>query len=278
MPKEFVGTWEEQWDRMLTWMRRLPTMFRMTRMPLIGRLLFRDSFVGDPSARNWVIPVHEELPHPANVHLPFDILQPMIEMAAVRARAAKCICRSSFVCEDYPADVACLFLGSAFKNAENIGEGFIELLTVEEALAHAHHAVEIGLVPTIVWDNDTEMCGASRDTGIAVCFCCDCCCDVRLGLKLGGENFRKKVSRMDGVDVQVGPECTLCGVCADPGVCPSKAIRLGRELAEIDLGLCVGCGRCIPVCPSHAISFSIDESVDVAGRLIEQVKEVTDIT
>jgi ferredoxin len=278
MPKEFVGTWEEQWGRMIKWMRALPTMFRLTRIPLIGRLLFRDSFVGDPTARNWVIPVHEELPHLTNVHLPFDILQPMIEMAAIRARAAKCICRSSFECEDYPADVACLFLGRAFKNADSIGKGFVELLTVEQALAHAHHAVEMGLVPTIVWDNDTEMCGESRDTGIAVCFCCDCCCDIRLGLKMGGDEFRKKVRRVNGVDLHVRQECNLCGACADPGVCPSKAISLGTVRAEIDLDRCVGCGRCIPACPSNAISFSIDRAVDVVGRLIDQVREVTDIT
>jgi len=278
MPKEFVGTWEEKWARMIKWMRALPIMFRLIRIPLVGRLLFRDSFVGDPTARNWVIPVHEELPALTSVHLPFNVLQPMIEMAAVRARAAKCICRSSFGCEVYPEDVGCLFLGSAFKSAEITGEGFIKLLTVEEALAHAHHAVEIGLVPTIVWDNDTEMCGGSRNTGIAVCFCCDCCCDIRLGLKLGGEGFRKKVSRIEGVDVVVQPECNLCGACTDPGVCPSKAIRLGKVQAEIDLERCVGCGQCIPVCPSNAISFSIDKSVDVVGRLIDQVKEVTDIT
>ncbi len=278
MQREFEGEWDEYWERLVVWMRGLPTRFRLTRVPVIGRYLFRNDFIGDPTTRNWIVPVYEELPQARSVHLPLDVLRPMIEKAAIRARAAKCICRASFDCHVFPHDLACLFLGNAFRNAGNLSRGFIEYLEVEEAIAHVERAARMGLVPTIIWDDDVEIFGAARNRGITICFCCDCCCDIRLGLKLGGEGFRKKVSRMEGVDVKVGPECNQCGVCADPGVCPSDAVRLGKVLAEIDLGLCVGCGRCIPVCPSHAISFSIDESVDVAGRLIEQVKEVTDIT
>jgi Ni,Fe-hydrogenase III small subunit/ferredoxin len=50
-------------------------------------------------------------------------------------------------------------------------------------------------------------------------------------------------------------QCTLdCKICLD--VCPSEAIALGP--VQIDLGRCVLCGDCEPVCPSQKLSFSAD--------------------
>lgn len=41
---------------------------------------------------------------------------------------------------------------------------------------------------------------------IAVCFCCDCCCSVRQGLRLGPAAFWETVVRLPGLSVTPGPD------------------------------------------------------------------------
>jgi ferredoxin len=274
--RESEGTPEERWENIIKRMKRLPIMFRLTHIPVIGKYLFPKYFVGDPTARNWVIPVSESVSTDmANVHLPFDIIKPLIEKSAYRSIAAKCVCRSSFECKEYPHEIGSLALGSGLKGLEENG---LEPITKEEALAHVEKAINLGLVPTIIWDQDSEFGGADRSKGVVVCLCCDCCCDIRLGLRMGTDAFKKKVVRPEGVSVIVSDECQLCGDCAEPEVCSVRAIHLGPEKSIIDLDLCVGCGKCIGVCPDQAISFVFDPELDIVGSLISQVESYTDIT
>jgi TPP-dependent indolepyruvate ferredoxin oxidoreductase alpha subunit len=50
---------------------------------------------------------------------------------------------------------------------------------------------------------------------------------------------------------EVKEECNGCGVCVKAFGCP--AISLSKEHAEIDAGLCYGCGVCETVCPFDSI-------------------------
>ena len=275
MSEKPVGIWEAQWEDSIRWVRSLPLRFRLTRIPIVGRYLFRSSFVGDPTTHAWLVPIGEDIDQPDSVHMPLDVLRPLIEKAAARARAARCVCREAFECQDFPIDVACIFLGSAFVNAGELG---LEPLGVNEAVAHVEHAVSLGLVPTLIWEREIlSTFGKPKDTGLAVCLCCDCCCDYRVGLRLGSKQFRQRVFRPEGVTVVVGDACELCGTCAEPEVCSVRAITLGSEKAEIDLEECVGCGHCVMVCPSDAIAFELDPEVDVVGSLLAQVETVTNI-
>jgi TPP-dependent indolepyruvate ferredoxin oxidoreductase alpha subunit len=167
-------------------------------------------------------------------------------------------------------------LGSAFQDAEAHG---LEVLTKAEAIDHMQAAVASGLVPTVIWEKEIEtLFQRPMSTGLAVCFCCDCCCDYRLGLRHGGPRFRQKVFRPEGVSVRVVDDCDLCGICADPSVCSVKAIALGGDRATIDLSRCVGCGHCVQICPAGAIRFELDPDIDVVARLLSQVEAHTDIT
>lgn len=47
-------------------------------------------------------------------------------------------------------------------------------------------------------------------------------------------------------------KCNGCAVCISN--CPSKAIALNRDVAEIDFNLCNYCLNCLLVCPCGAIS------------------------
>ena len=48
----------------------------------------------------------------------------------------------------------------------------------------------------------------------------------------------------------------FCSTCLARQMCPTKAIvRLDQdESAAVDSGRCLGCGRCVPVCPWQAIA------------------------
>ncbi len=58
-----------------------------------------------------------------------------------------------------------------------------------------------------------------------------------------------------------------CRACQD--VCPSNAIELnvhGADAVRIDLGRCVMCGDCAPVCPGQKLSFSNDVKLCATRR------------
>ena len=57
-----------------------------------------------------------------------------------------------------------------------------------------------------------------------------------------------------------------CDACVQ--VCPTQAITLGmaRDAVRIDLGRCVMCGDCEPVCPSGTLSFDNDFRIAATER------------
>jgi len=48
-------------------------------------------------------------------------------------------------------------------------------------------------------------------------------------------------------------KCNGCESCVDE--CPSEAITMVNEKAEINVETCVDCGVCVDACPSEAISL-----------------------
>lgn len=64
--------------------------------------------------------------------------------------------------------------------------------------------------------------------------------------------------------------------CA-PECAHTPALSFADHKASIDHSRCVGCGRCIGVCPQDAIHAANDESVDILNRKIaEYTKAVVD--
>jgi ferredoxin len=146
---------------------------------------------------------------------------------------------------------------------------------VEEAMAHMRRAMEAGLTPLVVHAAfDAWLVGIPYHRMLAVCFCCDCCCTIRHGLRLGPPAFWDTVVRLPGLAVEVGDGCTGCGSCLD--VCPVRAIALKDGCARVG-EQCKGCGRCVAACPSGAITLRVDEDTDVLGNLLARIERRTAI-
>lgn len=256
-------TWQDE----LKTMNKLPRAFRLTRLPLIGKYLYRNLFVGDPEARNWIIPVDQVIERDRSVALPFEVLTKLFQRATLFKRSPVCICRQAFNCQTYPHGVACIWMGPSVRKMPPY---WGEAISSEGAIEHAKKAVSLGLVPTIV--HDSTMVGL-----LAVCFCCDCCCDIRLGLKIGPRAFWDRVMAPPGVTPVVASSCDMCGACLEEDICHVMALSMGRDRVEIDGGRCVACGRCAEVCPPKAISFRIESEENVVETLLARIAERTDI-
>ncbi|MGD8243643.1 MAG: 4Fe-4S binding protein [Anaerolineae bacterium] len=239
--------------------------------PLVGPLL--QPFFHALDAEAIIIPVHEAVQGGENVVLPYPLLTKILGHASVRFLMNDCFCRSGENCQTYPHDLGCLFLGEGAAEI-NLTQG--RLVDTEEALAHVRRAMNLGLVPLIVHSRfDAWSLGVPYRRMLGICFCCDCCCAVRHGLRLGPPVFWETVSRLPGLTVEVAETCVTCGACAD--VCYVQAVTMNNGRAHISMGQCKGCGRCLAVCPTGAIGLRMDESVDALGQIMARIKLRTDI-
>ncbi|MCA9540891.1 MAG: 4Fe-4S dicluster domain-containing protein [Myxococcales bacterium] len=53
----------------------------------------------------------------------------------------------------------------------------------------------------------------------------------------------------------------LCGYCHDACPLPGKAIRLAPPALPVVLDGCVGCGRCVEMCPQHPTAIFIERGM-----------------
>ena len=240
------------------------------RHPLLGRFIHAD--VSPDRNRHIIIPVNRVISGTESVVLPPTVLEALVARASRHVTLNQCLCRRAESCHTYPRDLGCLFLGDA---AGQINPELGRSLAPEDALAHARQAVAQGLVPMIVHAAyDAELLGIDYDRMLAVCFCCDCCCTVRKGLRSGPHEFSDTVLRFPDLRVEVGPECSGCGVCLE--LCHAAAISLvdGRAMVS---EACKGCGRCATACPQGAIQLSSGDGRLALERLLALVEERTEI-
>ena len=63
-------------------------------------------------------------------------------------------------------------------------------------------------------------------------------------------------------------QCVVCGACAK--IFAHSAISITDKKASIDHSKCVGCGRCIGICPMDAVVAANDESFDILNCKIAE--------
>ena len=202
------------------------------------------------------IPVDEEIEIPPSVVAPREILLDYIKRASVRAIVHECPCRKGQGCQEHPVDLGCLLLG---EGAASVDPGIAYLASVEEAIAHLDRALESGLLPLLGHLLIDKYIFGLRDFDrfVTLCFCCDCCCVVRSGMKNLVGAYPDSLVRLEGVTVEVTDDCVGCGECVP--VCPIENVRLEGNTAVIG-DRCLGCGSCARACSRGYIRVAVDQS------------------
>jgi len=247
---------------------------RLTRAPVLGKLLDRWLFEGDDIIylpRDRVISIGRDLEESQQTMLPSQIVHHFIDRAEYHWIMNFCICRESSNCRDYPITLGCLFLGKAVLG---INPKLGRLVSREEAHRHARKCREAGLYHLVGKNKlDTVWLGVGPgEQLLTICNCCPCCCLWRFTPYID-RRIASKIRRMPGISVRVTESCTGCGVCID--ACFINNIRQEGERAVIGDD-CLGCGNCVEMCPDGAIVM-VNESgvhIDEVIRRLENVVTV----
>ena len=258
------------WREMMRFYKVLKPAIWLMKLPLVGQLLSR-IWVREGSDANWFIPVAEPVTAGKEYVLPGEIVARLLRATDGIFAMSACPCRTAFKCKDHPRGLGCLQLGPAVRGIPADVGGIISL---QEALHHLQTGLSAGLTPTILHiESQADTFEVDKAGLLSICFCCECCCDVRLLLRDGPDRYWDQYSnRLPGIELVVGDRCTLCGDCLSACYGGERVIEMGARHALIN-DRCIGCGLCIPVCPEGAIEMRIAPDIDLVSELLDRVSE-----
>ena len=87
-------------------------------------------------------------------------------------------------------------------------------------------------------------------------------------LGMGCASKHGKMAQHAALTLEIGADCTLCGLCAD--YCPADAIALGDVQAHIDQDKCIGCAECMAMCRSGAVNCNWGQETDVIQKSVAE--------
>ena len=193
------------------------------------------------------------------VVVPMDLILEALKKATYIAGMDTCLCREANECEDYPKDIACLFLGDVGRTV--VKNGLAKEFTYEQACERVHQAAAHGLMGQAVWIEVEQLLWGVRndqmDNFFEICFCCPCCCIAMRLARNATERERHRFHPAGWTAVPDRTRCVGCGLCA-PGEngCPVEAISFDEDgKVVINQEICVGCGICKSRCPRDVISI-----------------------
>ena len=278
-----VGRWTMLYVRLIRGgFRYRFKLARLTRWPLLGRMMDRAFFEGDDiivlpkQAAGHIVDIPVDLPAPMreSMVIPSEVVRHFVERSRYHFLMSYCICRTSAHCQDYPRDLGCLFLGKAtLKIDPRLGR----MVSREEALAHLDRCEEAGLVHLIgrnkidsVWTS-----AKPKEDLLTICNCCPCCCLWKMLPELD-PGISGKLTRMPGVHLSVDPgRCNGCGRCVEG--CYVRAIGMVEDVARIDQEMCKGCARCAHLCPERAITLHLDDP-EFLVHSVRRLEPLVDVT
>ena len=135
----------------------------------------------------------------------------------------------------------------------------------------AQYYLENKMGREITLEEAMEIIAKSREQGLVtqtqsttrpfmICNCCKCCCGFLGAVRRMPNPASLVVSNYYAV---VDPEtCIGCGTCID--ICQTQAITLDENnIARVDINRCIGCGLCEPVCPEEARSLVLKTKEEI---------------
>lgn len=266
-----LGTKKYQVDLALKFWRLTHLAKRLGNIPpfrgMAGLIASEDSFKGS------FVPIREEIEVPESVVAPRRVLEDYIRRASARTILRQCPCRSGEGCEKYPRDIGCIFLGEGSRDVDpSVGYP----ATAEEALAHMDRALDVGLLPLIGHFKVDKYAFGIRDYGklLTICFCCECCCVVRSGMRNLVCAYPDSLVKLDGISVRVTDGCVGCSECV--GVCPVENISMVGGRAVIGEA-CLGCGACVDACSRGFIEMTMDFSSPIDEEIRRRIEPGVEI-
>jgi len=187
-----------------------------------------------------IVPVESSVKAAPNVE-PYNRIRNLVKDEEVIS-LQECICKKEQGLLGNPCDrprEVCIGFGDFAQFY--IDNKMAKKISVDEALKVLDLAEASGLVVSPM--NSQKLA--------AICCCCTCCCPNLKFAKLAPRPADLVTSYYQAaIDADL---CTLCGECIER--CQMNAIREGEQSSEVVDGRCIGCGLCVSVCPTDAISM-----------------------
>ncbi len=111
----------------------------------------------------------------------------------------------------------------------------------------------------LAWEHKLVQFGSNVREGVGfICNCCGCCCEAMAAARRFG--LLQPIHTTNFLPVLESGKCLGCGRCVD--VCPVASLGLvsahdsrkpKRKIAALDAKRCLGCGLCVRECPAGAI-------------------------
>jgi Pyruvate/2-oxoacid:ferredoxin oxidoreductase delta subunit len=186
--------------------------------------------------------------------MPFKVARDVILKANDTIAVGTCPCRANMdkPCLPPPQEV-CFFVGDPFASFIAEENPKYRKVSQDEAVKILEFAHQKGFVHTAYFKKE------AGNRFVAICNCCGCCClGIRMWNQLEG---MVPIMAPSGYVAEVNDDCNGCAACADH-TCKFNSISMDekKQRAVINLARCMGCGVCVDVCPTKAISLRREPS------------------
>jgi Na+-translocating ferredoxin:NAD+ oxidoreductase subunit B len=223
--------------------------FRAIAGAYMKTLSYGKSFLAVNPSQMRTIPINKSVESPHHIAT-YDQIRAIVESARGPFVVIPCICREGMSMRHKPCaktsrQETCLAFDHVAANILRRKHG--REITRDEVLAILQQNEDDGLV----------LQPANSQRPGFVCACCGCCCGMLSiqkklphPLDFWTSNFHAEVDTA---------ACSRCGKCGRR--CQVDAVTLTGPggTAKINLSRCIGCGLCVPTCPSSALRLRRNE-------------------